>query len=262
MLGEHSTSKHYLQTLKTRIRKAGIQLGRRWGNASFLVLAEHIMQNIEAKHSSIADLFDWIDLPYLFSASSTMSPDISNQLLFAFLGSPRKQKGYELFEQLATDVKRRQRQQNQRVPEFALIGAYKREGAVFNSDVLYPPSNTKLAPAEYSRFARRAQYFVFPYNPEKYDYTASAALLDAFLYERPVIALRSSMFESYFKRFGEIGYLCDTYEDMYQQVVEICSHDTLPSEYLNQVEALRRGKDAFNPNRIAEKLADLYKPTD
>ena len=52
---------------------------------------------------------------------------------------------------------------------------------------------------------------------------ASATFLDALSYVKPGIYLRNPYVEYYFEQMGDIGYLCDSYEEMREVVLAILS---------------------------------------
>ena len=60
----------------------------------------------------------------------------------------------------------------------------------------------------------RLDFILFFYNSETYRLTASGAIFDAINRKRPIIAIRNDYFEYIFNKFGSIGYLVNSVEEM------------------------------------------------
>ena len=114
-------------------------------------------------------------------------------------------------------------------------------------------SSTPLSLEEYSRRARSITYAVWTGDPGAYRLSASSAFLDAVAWAKPGIYLRSPYIEAYFRRMGDIGYLCDDVEAMDGVIASIL--DAFPHErHERQRQAILRGRRLFEPGTLAPRL--------
>ena len=79
----------------------------------------------------------------------------------------------------------------------------------------------------YEGYVKQMDAFLMLYNLGSYRMTASGALLEAIWNEKPVFAIRNAYFEHMFKRFGALGVLADTVEDLAKKI------NSLTTESLN-----------------------------
>jgi hypothetical protein len=103
----------------------------------------------------------------------------------------------------------------------------------FNIDLLHSaginlPSNSGKAmvcPSEMSNRISDLDFILYFYSFDTYRLTASGALFDAVNYKKPIIALRNDYFEYFFNKYGRIGYLVDTIEEMADLLARISVGD-------------------------------------
>lgn len=86
---------------------------------------------------------------------------------------------------------------------------FRKEGVVMASR-----TNEPLPPAQFADAVSNLDYLLFFYGKDKYRLTASGALLDAVRFRKPIIALRNEYFDYFFSKFGKVGYLADSIEEM------------------------------------------------
>jgi hypothetical protein len=99
-------------------------------------------------------------------------------------------------------------------------------------------------------------YAVWTGNPAHYELTASATFLDTLSYIAPGIFYRNDYVESYFERMGDIGYLCDSYEEMFAVVRGIM--EKFPAErYAAQCKNILAGRNIFDPATQAPTLQQV-----
>jgi hypothetical protein len=80
--------------------------------------------------------------------------------------------------------------------------------------------------------------------------SASGALLDAITWLKPVIAKRLPIVEALFRRFGDIGYLCDDESAMHDSLeTAVTALDA--ARYRRQAEAMRMVWDSRSPAALA-----------
>lgn len=114
-------------------------------------------------------------------------------------------------------------------------------------------------PAEiYDDRLNSLHYVCLPLKGSYYVLSASGAILDAIEHEKPLIIRNIPLSESYFRTYGDIGYLFKTDEelnDALQQAVASYGKE----KYLRQVENLKRIKAARAPGASATTYRQLVK---
>ena len=92
-------------------------------------------------------------------------------------------------------------------------------------------------------------YALFTYKLNSYKYTASGALIDAINFEKPIIALSNDYVKSYFDIYGNIGYLCNSYEELKNKIITITKNFP-KEEYEIQVKNIQNIKKRENLKNI------------
>ena len=233
----------------------------RWGNLGRLkivVPGESILQVMLKELPDLAEYAHSLRLAYFFPDSPAQCESEPAKVAhFGFIGVGTLRKGIDTFFELAYQIHEEADSSCLR-PEFIVAGPVTvksiREEA--RRCVSYTASGRFLSPDEIADLVKPLHYAVFPYRKEDYQLVASAAFLDALAHLKPVIALRNPYFEHYFQRMGDIGYLCDSYEDMVSTVRGILSE--FPTDrYRQQVENIRKGRVIFEPDTLAPRLRNI-----
>ena len=94
-------------------------------------------------------------------------------------------------------------------------------------------------------------FIVLPHEAGPYTLTASGVLLDAIAWGKPVICRRIPIFESMFRKHGDIGYLFDDDEDLIG-VVEKIVEEADNARYRRQIDNLRDARKTRHPEALAE----------
>ena len=141
--------------------------------------------------------------------------------------------------------------------QFILVGFVldsKNQGAV--SPVIQGVGRTPLSREEFTCRAADITYAVWVSDPNHYGLTASGTFLDTLSYVKPGIFLKNPYVEHYFSLLGDIGYLCDTYEDMRNLMVSLAQN--FPKErYRQQCENILRGRHIFEPETLAARMREI-----
>jgi hypothetical protein len=199
----------------------------------------------------------WISLDHVYlwpldQAEISYSQPCTNHrpVYFGYIGVSTK--GFDTFCQLAQDIAA-----PTETAQFIMAGFYngptdKKPECQYISDI----PNQPLTRKEFEDRIRKLSYVVWTAKPDHYRLTASASFLDALAFLKPGIYLRNDYIEYYFERMGDIGYLCDSYEEMRDTINEIISG--FPSiRYGQQVENIRKGRFIFEPETLAPRLRDI-----
>jgi hypothetical protein len=143
-------------------------------------------------------------------------------------------------------------------PTFTLIGHItdKQLKDVPLTSVNIPSPDVPLDEEAYEKYGRCMDYALFFHVPNAYELRASGAILDAFSFLKPIIALKSPLSEYYFQKMGDIGYLCENYNAVRDTVLDIL--DTRPiGRYRQQQENILRQRVQFSPAGVSVKFRNL-----
>jgi hypothetical protein len=113
-----------------------------------------------------------------------------------------------------------------------------------------------LEPESLNHFLDEMDYCIFPYPPDKYQFTASGGLLAVLSHLKPVIAFRTRYFEYVFDKMGDIGYLCNNADEMIHVVKNIIQNRDR-EHYRKQQETILRGMKHFAPEQLALKMREI-----
>jgi hypothetical protein len=119
--------------------------------------------------------------------------------------------------------------------------------------IAFPATRGFLGREAFEREILGNDYALFLYPQGSYRFSVSGAFLDAVSLLRPVVALKNPYFEHCFEKMGDIGYLCDTPEQLGELVRELCARFP-KSHYAAQQKELRRGRAAFAPPAVGAAL--------
>lgn len=220
-------------------------------NLTYLILGPSIKESLIQKMPHLKKYLISIDLPCLFKNQEIKKYKKNDILKFGFLGVGKKSKGIDIFIKLAHDVQK----QNEK-PKFIVIG-HIIEGSYEKSYVCIPSPKLPLKQEKYNEYIQEIDYAIFLYKKDSYKLTASGALFDAFSHLKPVIVLRNPFFEYYFDKMGDIGYLCDDYEELRDLIINIINNP--PNErYINQQKNILNGRNQFRQDKLAKTLRDEW----
>jgi hypothetical protein len=171
-----------------------------------IVYSESIAANIN-KYLLNHNAVKFCNHPYDFSDKklAKVQNNLNTGLHFVFPGEGRIEKGILDFLEIGKNYK------NKASISFSVAGSTNLNQVVFqDSGVDCIMSEDLLDDKEYKSRMEKADYFVLLHNPELYKYIYSGVLLDAIKYQKPIIAIRNSVFEEFFYKYGDIGYLLDS----------------------------------------------------
>jgi hypothetical protein len=215
---------------------------------SFLVLEEGIKLALSEIIPAIADRVQVLPLPInIAELPGQHQVHLQPPVRIGLVGQATRAKGIEPFLHIARDFKARHGSH----VEFVLVGR-----AVAGSDlsafgILEDPVTTDPLPRdEYLSRLAKLHYVFLPLQGQYYRLSASGALLDAITWLKPVIAMRLPIVEALFRRFGDIGYLCDDAQAM-RDSLETAVTTLDAARYQRQVEAMRTVRDSRSPAALA-----------
>ncbi|MFH1390641.1 MAG: hypothetical protein ABIH56_07995 [Candidatus Margulisiibacteriota bacterium] len=217
----------------------------------YLVLGEPIKKQLCLALPGVEKHLSVLDLPYFFVVPGDVREG-GEKIVFGALGSGNLEKGIDLFFRAAAEV---DGQTTRQKGKFTLIGhlAENKIRQVDRSKVVITSPDRPLAWEEYKKQAEGIDYAVFLYDQQAYRFRISAALFDAFSFGKPIIALRSQFFDHYFDLLGDIGYLCDSYDELKKTLIDILNNDS-SDRYRKQRENIIKGRQKIGIGHVAEQF--------
>lgn len=113
-------------------------------------------------------------------------------------------------------------------------------------------TNKQLPFEEYAGYVHQMDAFLFLYDINSYQLSASGALLEAIWNEKPIIALKNAYFEYMFNKFGPMGYLVDSVDDL----INIINNLTI-SNIDSFKENIIKAKERLLPQNVTKSLKDI-----
>ncbi len=107
----------------------------------------------------------------------------------------------------------------------------------------FPISQHFISKSDYDKNCLTATHIILPQR-EQYSYISSGSFLDCFIYLKPVITLENDMSLYYFEKYGDIGYLCKSEDEMLQTIRKIISVNDL-GEYFVKVKNLKIAREKY-----------------
>lgn len=116
-----------------------------------------------------------------------------------------------------------------------------------------------LSKEEMDNFLAKTTYIVGTAPPERYELSASGTFLDGISRGIPGIYLRNDYVEYYFKKLGDIGYMCNSLDEMVNVIFGL-GHNFSGSRYEHQVSAINSGRELFSADTVSKSFSDITGP--
>lgn len=157
-----------------------------------------------------------------------------NKIVFAHLGVALKNKSSEIFFDLARSFKS---EINTGHADFYLAGKID----ITLSNIEYGPvnilsvNNKAIPQADYIKHIQEIDYTLFTFNNHNYILRSSGTIIDSIYFCKPIIALKHDYLTFLFSVGGNIGFLCDTIEQMHIIISRLIQRDPeLTMQYSEQ----------------------------
>jgi hypothetical protein len=223
-------------------------------NLRFLVLAGFIRDRLCKEISGIDQSIFVLEHPYFFHPYEPHQPNEKRGLRFGSLGVGHSRKGTDVFIRLAKEICTTKIGSKHR---FIHVGPITDKAITDLSPVEVVASEKQLDREIFRRFAREVDYVIYPFPQNSFQLTASGSLFDAFSFLKPVIAMRSPIFQYYFSLMGEIGYLCNNIAELTYSVSSLCNN--FPNErYQRQRDKIYDSRKIFDIQHSAEKFKRIW----
>jgi hypothetical protein len=214
----------------------------------FMVLEEGIKDTLATLLPRAAARTDVLELPINIAEVAGQSvPDFAPPIRIGLVGLATAAKGTDLFLDIA-------REMMARFPgkvTFHHVGRLTPDADPAPFAVLAePPSSAHLPRAAFTARLAALHYVFLPIREGYYNLSASGAFLDAITWAKPVIARALPIVTPHFRRFGDIGYLCDSDGGM-RDAVETIVTEMDAARYARQVAAMGTLRAARTPAALA-----------
>jgi hypothetical protein len=228
-------------------------------NNLYLVLGKSILKNLTEMMPGIGKRFVCLEHPILDFSSSERSMRLpKSEINFGILGSPADWKhGADRFVEIG---RKACKQLGKEKAIFSYIGSgiskgqYERCLELGNFNI--PSPWEKLPFIDYHNYIEKIDYVISLANQESYHLRASGTFFDALAHFKPIIALENPFISYYFRKYGDLGYLCKDLNELQRVIIEI-SKDFPSERYLSQQHAI---KNLITENTLvkqSERLRNL-----
>lgn len=142
---------------------------------------------------------------------------------------------------------------------FIQVGNVSPEVMSYSNDYVEIINNNEFIPFDiFEKNILEADYFVYFFQKNTlYDLCPSGTFFDAIKCRKPILSLRNPFFEYYFKKLGNIGYLCDSVVEMNRVINDIVSGAD-KEEYLVQTTFLAQATQLLSTNEIQKSFIEQY----
>lgn len=191
-----------------------------------------------------------IDHPYEYEQRHKPIESTSSKLRITSIGTAILAKNSQYFFELAR--KASDLIQNQTV-EFIQIGKIESEILPYvNPFVNILLSGTEFIPLDvFEKAQLEADYYIYFFDKGGYyDLCPSGTFFDAVKNLTPIISLRNDFFEYYFEKLGNIGYLCNSVDEMLLLLNDLVN-GRKKTDYDEQVDNLSKGQYLLSTTKIA-----------
>jgi hypothetical protein len=221
----------------------------------YLILGPSIEKELLKELPKLKKYIVSIDLPHFYQPNELKTPSDNNLIRFGFFGVGSIRKGVDIFFKLAEEISR---EKTKYKADFILIGHLMDKNFNMNrNQVIIPSLNEPLSREDYDNYAKDIDYALIFHRSDEYRLSATGSFFDSVSYLKPLIALKNPFIEYYFKKMGNIGYLCNNYEEMKNIVLNILENNP-QTHYKIQKDNLSRGRKELSLKKISNKFASIW----
>ncbi len=220
----------------------------------YILLCESIKKELLKLNDRLKNNLITIDIPpyehKIVDEKEFKEKQLNEKIKFATFGVAHKAKGSDSFFELTEKISKDN-------ADFYLIGHITDKTLIESikkyQNIKIPSAEKPLTRKEFDDLAKDVDYTIFSYPKDRYILRASGAFFDAVHYIKPIIAIRSPFYEHYFNKYGNIGYLCDSMQDM-QFLIEKLITERPQEEYNEQCLSILKMKKELSVDNISTRL--------
>lgn len=225
-------------------------------NIHLLMLELGIGEATIAVAPHLAPSIETLEHPVLVSewAPEPVAPADDAPLRIGFVGHASTGKGFDLFAAWA-------RQHARPGVEFHAIGIGSPEALAMDlSGLARRPSAQSVSRPDYVAALAVCDLVCLPLSPRGYDYAVSGSIIDAIAALKPLACLRNRSLDAVVARYGAIGYMADSVDDLARFIATLTRAEFAASsgEWIGN---LRRLREARSPQVQGPQLAAMLART-
>ncbi len=222
-------------------------------NILFIVYGESIRSLAVQLLPTLTDHILTLDHPVFFHSPGP--PERNTTVHIGSVGIGGRSKGTHLLFDLARKFVDETRSG---LVEFTVIGPLVDKKIKEIPECVHVPSpDAPLERLAYERHIGSIDYALYLYDATAYTLTASGAFMDAVAFAKPIIALENPFFRAYFDRFGDIGFLCPTIEEVFR-TIKMLADDNQQQRYRAQVQNIKEGRESISLPALGTTLNNMF----
>jgi hypothetical protein len=218
-----------------------------------IVLGENIKQELEKFLPGVKNIYT-LDHPYPRYSKGVLSNYFPMKVKIGTIGFGWIEKGSHLI----FELEKKLQYINLNTIELHYIGQ------ILDPDIKIPDdtlvkihgNDKPLEENDFNILVDEMYYCIFFYPVSSYKLTASGAVFDALTHLKPVIAIRNAYFEYIFNKMGNIGYLCDSLEEILVCIQYLDRFKNI-NIYREQQKNIINGLKYFSIEYLETKLKDI-----
>jgi hypothetical protein len=222
-------------------------------NLKFVIISEFVYQKLRSKLNSKLPNFVSLDLPYHYGQQRKQElGDIATTLTISTVGVNSLNKNSHYLNLIAENFT--DEMSNGRL-KLSIIG--RNENIKFNKFIDVPDlgKNNLLTPDVYSNRILESDLLVFFNEDTKYNLISSGSYFDCIKYRKPMIALKNTQWEYNFQKFGAIGKLFDSIDEINDFIENVLENKNLIFPYYEKLDEARNNTDiVFNIRKYSSKF--------
>jgi hypothetical protein len=239
------------KSLKGKINKYFLEksLKKICSNTKFIVFGDYVKKRLIEKFNINYNQIISINHPILKYERNTF--EISERITFSHIGVANKRKNSGLIFKLANAFDETIKKD---ICRFSIIGRIDgSELEYISGNVMVESKGKQPIPNDkYIELITKSDYSLIFLLDEEYVYRMSGSLLDSIQFQIPIIALKHVFVSELFDKGGDIGFLCNDFEEMQEVVHQIVlKNPKFINRYNLQVLNLKKLAEQFYPEQAA-----------
>jgi len=217
-------------------------------NFKYIVLGDSIKKNLLTLYPKLDKNLYSVDHPYSFDAKLSKKLEKNRDYIkVGTVGSGLKIKGTQNLFEIAKNFEKDSN------IKFYHIGSLEKSIEEYGN-VIVPSKEGPLPVEEFERYVSELDFILYFYPENSYRLTASGALLDAFKFSKPIIALKNDYFKYVSSKTKGIGYLVESVDEVKELLSDV---HKLQKNYPEFQKNLYENRDLFSCQKIKEDLEDI-----
>lgn len=232
------------------IKKMMINRNLKFNNS--LIYGKSIKDKLLATTPSISDnSFIVIDHPYEYSGNNLFNKAKGEILTLSNIGTATLIKNSESLFKLAQILRAHISNNELKLTQIGSVATDLQPFINEFVDVL-KRDGSFIPNAVFEESLAKSDYFIYFFKTGGYyELCPSGTFFDAIKYLKPIIAIKNSYLEYYFDKLGNIGYLCESIDDMAELIRSIIGGEK-KQEYFEQLENLKKAQNQLSNENISK----------